>query len=189
MKKWILPIILGIIAGPLQMGIIYLLIGKNEKNNLFVFIGLILAFIIIYKLFIKILYKIIYRNHSFKERDELNTKTNWICKASFGITYFIMLFFIAKEGIVTSIFLSFIMVSLPYIAIGIVMLPFTNIIDGNNDSPIIKKVHLWDKNGGYAGEATTYNFGNYKYTDIRNKDGKQTGEINSYEHKTEYREK
>lgn len=53
----------------------------------------------------------------------------------------------------------------------------------------IKKVYIRGKNGEYAGEATTYNFGNYQYTDIRDKNGIQTGEINSYEHKTEYKSK
>lgn len=185
-KSIILPTILGIIAGPLQMGIIYLLIGKNETNNLFVFIGLLLAFIIIYKIFVSIFYWAILRGESYSERAEYKTRTNWISKASFLITYFVMLYFIAGESLVTSIILSVVMVSLPTLVLGMLIAPFADYI-GNDNTGVkqptnqvrYKRAYFKDMFGNITGTADTVSYkgkyGSYEITEYKDKNGKVIG--------------
>lgn len=141
-KSIILSIILGAIAGPLQMGIIYLLIGKNEKNNLFVFIGLLLAFIVVYRIFLAVFYRIVLKNYSYDDREECKTRTVWISKVSLAVTYFVMLYYIANEGLITSVILTIVMVGLPSFTIGLILSPFADFIGENSTENKEKTNHF-----------------------------------------------
>ena len=154
MKKAILPIILGLIAGPLQIGIIYLLIGKRQLNNLFIFIGLMYAFIFLYRIITAILYKRLFKRDSFRERLDYHERTLLICLFSCCITYFIVLRYIANEEIVTSIILSVLMT--------VIQVPFTIVGGGNSNNKIAsntnEKTEYKDNFGNITGKKDTYKF-------------------------------
>lgn len=179
-KNVILSIILGVIAGPLQMGSVYLLIGKNESNNLFIFLGLLLGFMLIYRIFLSLLYRIAFRKYSFDERDEYKSKTVLISKVSYVATYFIVLYFIAKEGLVTSIILTILLAYLPTLAIGVLIAPFSNLFESNEKTPTnnfkYKRSYLKDKYGNIVGTADKISYdgkyGGWERTEYKDNNGK-----------------
>lgn len=197
--------------------------SKDEKMNILVFYVYIIIGYIISKVFNRILQFILIKTQVFKYvpddgvikypyadkvdqkyrekynveyKQEMDRYLAGKCYMySIMIAFFVMSL-MEKEGIITSIFVSFIL-TLPFLFISYKGEPIehavggnVNIYKNNNDNnnqhetkkskPFFKTVHYTDQFGNYKGSSTTYDWGGgIKTTEFKNGSGQKTGEINS----------
>lgn len=155
--KIILSIIVGSIAGPLEILWTNLII-KDRNLQILWLIGGILSFSIVYLIVIFIF------NNLFHRKDYDGDKCWLIVRVLAPISVLVTWFFIGKyngDGTVSSVFLAlFLMV--PNI--------FFFVPAGSGSNPTNNKI-----------SATTWNFGRYKETTFRDENGKKVGEATSFD--------
>ena len=201
--------------------VIAALLSKDKKINIFVFYVYITIGYVISKSFNKILQFILIKTKVFKyipddgitkyPYDKITQKykekynieykqkmDRYLAGKCFSYSIMIAIFImslIEKEGIITSIIVSFIL-TLPFLFISFKGEPIEPSVGGNiedfyknknnnNDNnqhttkkskPFFKTVHYTDKFGNYKGSSTTYDWGGgFKTTEFKNGCGQKTG--------------
>lgn len=185
--KLTLNVIIGISAAPLELlWIEFLTKGKNSFELLWT-IGAMISFSIIYLAVVCILNAIIHR----KDTDD---DLGWIITRILApVSIFAMFIILCKmngDGIVTSIILSIIAL-IPNVAF---VIPFDGysfpVKEDKKENKLdynIKTAYIKDKFGNIKGNATTYDFGNSSYTEVKNNSGRVIEEISKNGSRTEYK--
>ena len=155
--KIIFSIIVGIVAGPLELLWTGFLV-KDKNSQILWLIGGILSFSIVYLIVLFIL------NNLFHRKDYEGDKCWLIARVLAPISILITWFIIGKyngDGNVSSVFLALFLM-IPNI--------FFFVPAGSGSNATNKKI-----------KATTWNFGKYKETTFTDETGKKVGEVSSFD--------
>ena len=155
--KIIFSIIVGIVAGPLELLWTGFLV-KDKNSQILWLIGGILSFSIVYLIVLFIL------NNLFHRKDYDGDKCWLIARVLAPISILITWFIIGKyngDGNVSSVFLALFLM-IPNI--------FFFVPAGSGSNATNKKI-----------KATTWNFGKYKETTFTDETGKKVGEVSSFD--------
>jgi len=181
----IIMIILGILAGPLELLSIYLILGNKESSGFFKFLGVVFAFVIVFRV-IQFILLIIF-NHIEKNFDDSCLSLSCILSMiSTLLSWFVMLKLFTDNGIGTIIFVMVILL-IPHL----LLIPFeggssstTSSTFGKKEHIKFKRAYIKDAFGNIKGTADTVSFsdelGGFETTEYKDNSGKTTGKIEKY---------
>lgn len=186
----IIMIILGIIAGPLELLTIYLVAGNKESTGFFKFLGIVLAFIICFEVLLFIL--MIIFNRIDKNFDEGCIRVSCLLSfISIFVSWFAMLKLFTDNGIGTIIFVMFILF-IPHLLLIPLALDVNSAESPSKSTPKTKKkehikfkrTYIKDAFGNIKGTADTISLSNelggFETTEYKDNSGKTTGKIEKY---------
>ncbi len=175
-------ILLSLVSGPLELLFVWLLFGKNESNNVFIVLGFLLLFALIYRVLLFVI-RLIFYKFTADEDEDMADILSWISMLSYVASWFILIK-VSGQGVFISIILSLVIFAVK----GIVVLPGGSMEDEIVNSQKkskglgIKTVYYTDQFGNYKGSSTTYDLGSgVKTTLFRDSIGNNTGEMTSYD--------
>ena len=187
-KSKIWTIIMGVLAGPLEILITVLILNtqKSEFGEIFKILGSGIGFILIYRIIQVILAKVIYKDYVLVE--EAIDLFCVVCEVSISVTWFIM-WYMEGDGIVSAIILTivFVVFQAPIFLRGGGKASEDNTIFKEKEQKNEMKVenaYLEDKFGNITGTVNTikYNgkYGSYESTEIRDNFGNIKGKIDKF---------
>jgi len=172
----IIMIILGILAGPLELLSIYLILGNKESSGFFKFLGVVFAFVIVFRV-IQFILLIIF-NHIEKNFDDSCLSLSCILSMiSTLLSWFVMLKLFTDNGIGTIIFVMVILFEGGSSST-------TSSTFGKKEHIKFKRAYIKDAFGNIKGTADTVSFsdelGGFETTEYKDNSGKTTGKIEKY---------
>ena len=181
-KLGVIYYLLAILAGPIEILVVYLLYGKRDDVNILFFIGFLIISTIVFRIILFILKTIIYKITKY----EYDTPAV-IILISYIVSYFVSIL-LAGESVGTAIVLCICILCLKvfFVILGSdsgnasTSVPTTS-TQNNKKGFNFKTVHYTDQFGNYKGSATTYDFGHgLKTTEFKDSAGNYKGGVSSY---------
>lgn len=184
----IVMIVLGILAGPLELLTLYLINGNKESTGFFKFFGLVFVFVIAFR-FLQFILMIIFNHIDKKFNDGCMGLSCLLSATSIFLTWFIMLKLFTDNGIGTIIFV-IILLAIPHLFL--IHIDDGGVSSPQNTSPSSKKkehikfkrAYIKDAFGNITGTADTVSLsdelGGFETTEYKDNSGKVTGKIDKY---------
>lgn len=183
----IVMIILGLLAGPLEFLTIYLICGNKESTGFFKFLGVVVAFIIAFRVLQFILMIIFNRIEKNFDDDGSMGLSCLFSAISILISWFVILKLFTDNSIGTIIVVMIILL-IPHL----LLIPWGS--GENSSKPVatsgkkehikFKRSYIKDAFGNIKGTADTVSFsdelGGFETTEYKDTSGKTTGKIEKY---------
>lgn len=186
----IVQIILGILAGPLELLTIYLIAGNKESTGFFKFLGIVVAFVICFEI-LQFILMIIFNRIDKNFNDGCMRVSCLLSFISIFVSWFMMLKLFTDNGIGTIIFV-LIILFIPHL----LLIPLA--LDGGSAESSskskastkkkehikFKRSYIKDAFGNIKGTADTVSFsdelGGFETTEYKDNSGNVTGKIDKY---------